>query len=63
MEGGAAKGPIECVRRDEEIQALKEIKAQKAHGHSGVTMELVAASLEVGIKVMAELCQGIPDGF
>ena len=33
------------------------MKTGKAPGHSQVSLELTAANMEVGIQVMAEICQ------
>ena len=42
---------------------LSEIKTEKAPGPSNVSLELIAVGWEVGIQVMAELCQGFLDGL
>ena len=39
------------------------MKKGKAPGSSEVSLELIAASGEVGIHVMADVCQKILDGF
>ena len=52
VEGNAVEGPVVCVSREEELQALNEMKAGKAPGHSEVSLELIAASGGVGIQVM-----------
>ena len=44
------------------LQALSEIKTGKAPGPSEVSLELIAASWLLGIQVMAEICQKVPDG-
>ena len=36
---------------------LNEMKTGKAPGPSDVSLELIAASREVGIHVMADMCQ------
>ena len=41
---------------------LREMKAGKAAGPSEVGVEMIAASGEIGIGVMVELCQGVLDG-
>ena len=63
MEGHALEGPVVCVSREDVLQALNEMKTGKAPGRSGVSLELIAASGGVGIKVMAEICQKVLDGF
>ena len=39
------------------------MKTGKAPGPSDVSLELIGASGGVGIQVMAEICQGVLDGF
>ena len=41
------------------VQALNEMKALKACGPSDVSLERIAANLEVGIHVMAETCRSL----
>ena len=45
------------------LQALNEMRTEKAPGPSQVSLELIAASGRVGIHVMAEICYKLPDGF
>ena len=42
--------------------AMGKMKAGKAVGPSEVSVEMIAASGEIGIDVMVELCQGVLDG-
>ena len=56
-EGDAVEGPVICVSREEMLQALNEMKTGKAPGPSEVLLELIAASMGVGIQAMAEICQ------
>ena len=63
MESNAAKGPVDCVGRNEVVQLSNEMKTEKAPGPSEVSFQLVAASTGVGIQVMAVLCQRILDGL
>ena len=63
MELYVLEDPVVCVSREEVVQALNEIKTVKAPGLSDVSLKLIAASGGVGIKVMAEICQRILDGF
>ena len=44
MEGDAVEGPVVCVRIEEVLQALSEIKTGKNPGPLEVSLELVAAS-------------------
>ena len=63
VEGDPVKGPVDCVCRDEVVQAFNEIRNVKAPVPSDVSLELIAGSVEVQIQVMFELCQRVPDGF
>ena len=45
------------------LQALNEMKTVKAPGPLEVSLKLIAASGEVGIHVMTEICQKILDEF
>ena len=49
VKGDAAEGSVECVSRDEMVQALNEMKTGKAPGPSDVSLELIATNSEVGI--------------
>ena len=53
MEGDTVEGPVICVSREEVLQALHEIKIGKEPGPSEVSLELIAASMGVGIQGMA----------
>ena len=39
------------------------MKTGKAAGSSDVSLELIAAISKLGIQVMAEICQRVPDGL
>ena len=54
--------PVERVSREEVVKALGKIKAGKAAGPSEVSVEMIAASGEIGIDLMVELCQSVLDG-
>ena len=43
-------------------RAIREMKVGKAAGPSEVSVEMIAASGEIRIGVMVELCQGVLDG-
>ena len=55
VEGDAVEGPVVHVNREEVLQALNEMKTGKAPGSSKVSLEFIAASQGVGIKVMVEI--------
>ena len=63
MEGDAIEGAVVCVSIEELLQAINEMKTGKAPGPSEVSLELIAASGRVGIQLMAEICQIVPDVF
>ena len=54
--------PVERISREEMVKALGKMKAGKAAGHSEVSVEMIAASEEIGIDVIVELCQSALDG-
>ena len=56
VEADLVEGPIERVSREEVAKAMGEFKAGKAAGPSKVSVEMIAASEEIGIGVMVELC-------
>ena len=56
------EGPVEIVSREEVVKAIREMKARKAAGPSEVSVEMIAASGEIRIGVMVELCQSVLDG-
>ena len=56
------EGQVERVSREEVVKALREMKVIKAAGPLEVSAEMIAASGEIGIGVMVELCQGVLDG-
>ena len=59
VEAELVEGPVERVSREEVVKALGKMKAGKAAGPSEVSVEMIAASGEIGIDVMVELCQSV----
>ena len=53
VEGDPAEGSVACVGREEVLQALNEMKTGKVPGYSDALLEMIAASVMVGIQVMA----------
>ena len=45
------------------LQALIEMKTEKAPGSSEISLQLIAASGGVGNQVMAQICHKVLDGF
>ena len=56
------EGPAKRVAREEIVEAMQSMKSGKATGPSEVSVEMIRASGEVGIKVMMALCQRVLDG-
>ena len=56
------EGPVERVSREEVVQAMRGMKTGKASGPSEVSVEMIIASGEMGIKVIMVLCQRVLDG-
>ena len=56
MEYVTVEGPVVCVCRKMVLQALNEMKTEKAPACSEVLLDFIAASRGVGIQVMAEIC-------
>ena len=62
VETDLVEGPVEKVVRDEIVEAIQSMKSRKAAGTSEVSVEMIVASGEIGVKVMMELCQRVLDG-
>ena len=69
VETDLVEGPVEKVVRDKIVEAMQSMKSGKAIGTSEVSVEMIVASGEIGVKVMMELCQRVlygremPDGW
>ena len=63
VEGDSVEGPVDCVHREEVLQALTEMNTAKAPGLSQVSLELFAASWGVGIQAMTEISQKVLHEF
>ena len=62
VETDLVEGPVEKVVRDEIVEAMQSMKSGKTTGTSEVSVEMIVASGEIGVKVMMELCQRVLDG-
>ena len=62
VETDLVEGPMEKVARNEIVEAIQSMKLGKATGTSEVSVEMIVASGEIGVKVMMELCQHVLDG-
>ena len=56
------QGPVEKVARNQIVKAMQRMKSGKATQPSEVSVEIIVASGEIGVKVMMELCQHVLDG-
>ena len=63
METDVAEGPVEKVTRNEIVEAMQKMKSGKATGPSEISVEMIVASGEIGVKEMMELCQRVLDGI
>ena len=61
-EASVVKAPIKNDTCEEMARAIKVMKPEKAAGRSEVCAEMISASGELGVSVMAELCQRVLDG-
>ena len=50
------------MARNEIVEAMQRMNSGKATGSSEVSMEMIIASGEIGLKVIMELCQRVLDG-
>ena len=62
VEADVVEGPAEKVARNEIVEATQKMKSRKATGPFEVSLEMIVASGENGVKVMMELCQRVLDG-
>ena len=62
VEADRVEGPVERVSREEVVKAMGQMKTGKAAGPSGMSVEMISASGEIGIGVMIEMCQRVFDG-
>ena len=62
VETDLVERPVEKVVRNEIVEAIQSMKLGKATGTSEVSVEMIVASREIGVKVMMELCQRVLDG-
>ena len=62
METDVVEGPIKKGSRNEIVEAMQKMKSGKATGPSEVSVEMIVASGEIGVKVMIKLCQRVSNG-
>ena len=62
VEADFVEGPVERISWEEEVKAMGKMKVGKATGPAEVSVEMIAASGEIRIGVMLELCQGVLGG-
>ena len=61
VETDLVEGPVEKVARNKIVEAIQSMKSRKATGPSEVSVQMIVASGEIGVKVMMELCQSVLD--
>ena len=57
--GSSSDGPVETITEEEVRTAIKQMKKGKAAGPSGVTVEMLQAAGEAGIRWVTEICNAI----
>ena len=62
VETDVVEGPVEKVARKEIVEAIQSMKSGKATETSEVSVEMIVASGEIGVKVIMKLCQRVLDG-
>ena len=62
VETDLVEGPVEKVACNEIVEVIQSMKSGNATGPSEVSVEMIVASGEIGVKVMMELCQRVLDG-
>ena len=62
VETDLVEGPVEKVARNEIVKAIQSVISGKATETSEVSLEMIVACGEIGVKVMLELCQRVLDG-
>ena len=61
VETDLVEEPVEKVARNKIVEAIQSMKSRKATGPSEVSVQMIVASGEIGVKVMMELCQSVLD--
>ena len=61
VETDLVEGPLEKVPRNEIVETMQKMESGKATEPSEVSVEMIVASGEIGVKVMMELCQSVLD--
>ena len=62
VETDVVEGPVKKVACNEIVKAIQKMKSEKATEPFEVSVEIIVASGEIGVKVMMELCQCVLDG-
>ena len=62
METDVVEGSVEKVARNGIVEAVQRMKSGRETGPCEVSVEIIAASGEIGVKVMMELCQRVLNG-
>ena len=62
VETDLVEGPVEKVACNEIVEAMQTMKSGKATGPPEVSVKMIVAGGEIGVKVMMELRQRVLDG-
>ena len=62
VETNVLERQVEKVAYNKIVKAMQKMKSGKATGSSKVSVEIIVASGEDGVKVIMELCQQVFDG-
>ena len=62
VENDVVERPVEKVACNEIVEAMQKMKSEKATEPSEVSVEMIVACGEIGVKGMMELCQRVLDG-
>jgi len=57
ISAGVKEGPADCLRVNEVAAALKKMKRHKAPGLSGLVVEMIQATGNIGTQWISDLCK------
>ena len=62
METDVVEGPVKKVAPNEIVEAMQKMRSGMTTGSSKVSVKMIVANGEIGVKVMMEQCQRVLDG-
>jgi len=57
ISAGVKEGPADCIRINEVAAALKKMKRYEAAGLSGLVVEMIQATGDIGTRWILDLCR------